>query len=164
MLKKIRTIAAGAVFILCTLLFLDFTGLAAKWFGWLAKIQFLPAVLAVNAGVVLALVLLTLVFGRLYCSIICPLGIFQDIAARSFKGWRKTHKKSYSWSPEKKWLRYGVLVIFIILLIAGRGYGTHCSIQLVRPHCPESFCARMALGQQPLRMDCREGRGICIRA
>ena len=97
MLKKIRTIAAGAVFILCTLLFLDFTGLAAKWFGWLAKIQFLPAVLAVNAGVVLALVLLTLVFGRLYCSIICPLGIFQDIAARSFKGWRKTHKKSYSW-------------------------------------------------------------------
>ena len=119
MLKKIRTIAAGAVFILCTLLFLDFTGLAAKWFGWLAKIQFLPAVLAVNAGVVLALVLLTLVFGRLYCSIICPLGIFQDIAARSFKGWRKTHKKSYSWSPEKKWLRYGVLVIFIILLIAG---------------------------------------------
>lgn len=119
MLKKIRTIAAGAVFILCTLLLLDFTGLAAKWFGWLAKIQFLPAVLAVNAGVVLALVLLTLVFGRLYCSIICPLGIFQDIAARSFKGWRKTHKKSYSWSPEKRWLRYGVLVIFIILLIAG---------------------------------------------
>ena len=119
MLKKIRTIAAGTVFILCTLLFLDFTGLTAKWFGWLAKIQFLPAVLAMNAGVVLALVLLTLVFGRLYCSIICPLGIFQDIAARSFKGWRKTHKKSYSWSPEKKWLRYGVLVIFIILLIAG---------------------------------------------
>ena len=107
------------MFILCTLLFLDFTGLAAKWFGWLAKIQFLPAALAVNAGVVLALVLLTLVFGRLYCSIICPLGIFQDIAARSFKGWRKAHKKSYSWSPEKKWLRYGVLVIFIILLIAG---------------------------------------------
>ena len=119
MLRKIRTIAAGAVFILCTLLFLDFTGLAAKWFGWLAKIQFLPAVLAMNAGIVLALVLLTLVFGRLYCSIICPLGIFQDIASRSFKGWRKTHKKSYSWSPEKKWLRYGVLVIFIILLIAG---------------------------------------------
>ena len=73
MLKKIRTIAAGAVFILCTLLFLDFTGLAAKWFGWLSKIKFLPAVLVVNAGDVLALVALPLVFGRLYCYSSSPL-------------------------------------------------------------------------------------------
>ena len=43
MLKKIRAVTAGIVFILCTLLFLDFTGLAAGWFGFLAKIQFLPA-------------------------------------------------------------------------------------------------------------------------
>lgn len=119
MLKKIRAITAGIVFILCTLLFLDFTGLAAGWFGFLAKIQFLPAVLALNAGIVIALILLTLAFGRLYCSIICPLGIFQDVVARSFSGWRKSHKKSYSWSPEKKWLRYSVLAVFIVLLVAG---------------------------------------------
>ena len=119
MLKKIRAITAGIVFILCTLLFLDFTGLAAGWFGFLAKIQFLPAVLALNAGIVIALILLTLVFGRLYCSIICPLGIFQDVVARSFSIWRKSHKKSYSWSPEKKWLRYSVLAVFIVLLVAG---------------------------------------------
>ena len=119
MLKKIRSITAGIVFILCTLLFLDFTGLAAGWFGFLAKIQFLPAVLALNAGIVIALILLTLVFGRLYCSIICPLGIFQDVIARSFRSWRKSNKKFYSWSPEKKWLRYSVLAVFIALLVAG---------------------------------------------
>ena len=43
-----------------TLLFLDFTGTLHAWFGWMAKVQLLPAVLAVNAGVVAALVLLTL--------------------------------------------------------------------------------------------------------
>ena len=35
----------------------------------MAKIQFLPALLAVNVGVVLALVALTLLFGRVYCSV-----------------------------------------------------------------------------------------------
>lgn len=58
-------------------------------------------------------------FGRIYCSVICPMGIFQDIVSHSFKGWRKRHKKTFSWSPEKKILRYGVLAVFIILLVAG---------------------------------------------
>lgn len=42
---------------------LDFTGTVHGWFGWMAKIQFLPAVLALNVGVVIALVLLTLLWG-----------------------------------------------------------------------------------------------------
>ena len=67
MLRKIRLIAATLCFVLITLLFLDFTGTLHGWFGWLAKIQFLPAVLALNVGVVLFLVLLTLAFGRVYC-------------------------------------------------------------------------------------------------
>lgn len=60
MLRKIRLTAAIVCFVLITLLFLDFTGTLHGWFGWLAKIQFLPAVLALNVGVVLFLVLLTL--------------------------------------------------------------------------------------------------------
>ena len=62
MLKKIRTILAAVVFVLITLLFLDFTGTLHHWLGWLAKIQFLPAVMALNVIVVVALVVLTLVF------------------------------------------------------------------------------------------------------
>ena len=52
MLRKIRIVAATICFTLITLLFLDFTGTLHLWFGWLAKIQFLPAVLALNVGVV----------------------------------------------------------------------------------------------------------------
>lgn len=81
MLRKIRLTFAMICFVLITLLFLDFTGTLHGWFGWLAKIQFLPAVLALNVGVILFLVILTLVCGRIYCSVICPLGVFQDILA-----------------------------------------------------------------------------------
>ena len=52
MLRTIRLTAAIVCFTLITLLFLDFTGTLHTWFGWLAKIQFLPALLALNIGVV----------------------------------------------------------------------------------------------------------------
>ena len=78
MLKKIRVALAVVFWLGITLLFLDFTGALHGWLGWMAKLQFLPAVLAVNIAVIIGLVLLTLVFGRVYCSVICPLGVFQD--------------------------------------------------------------------------------------
>ena len=81
MLRKIRILLAAICFVLITLLFLDFTGTLHTWFGWLAKVQFLPAVLALNVGVVIALVLVTWLFGRVYCSVICPLGVMQDIVS-----------------------------------------------------------------------------------
>ena len=48
MLRKLRIIIATIFFSLITLLFLDFTGTLHGWFGWLTKIQFLPAVMALN--------------------------------------------------------------------------------------------------------------------
>ena len=79
MLRKLRIIIATIFFTLITLLFLDFTGTLHGWFGWLTKIQFLPAVMALNVGVVIFLIALTLIFGRVYCSTICPLGVMQDL-------------------------------------------------------------------------------------
>lgn len=118
MLRKIRIAAALICFLLITLLFLDFTGSLHTWFGWLAKIQFLPAILALNVAVVAALIVLTLVCGRVYCSIICPLGVFQDIVSK-VSSLRRRKKHRFSYSPALSWLRYGVLVIFIIALVAG---------------------------------------------
>ena len=66
MLRTIRLTVAIVCFILITLLFLDFTGTLYTWFGWLAKIQFLPALLALNIGVLIFLILLTFLFGRIY--------------------------------------------------------------------------------------------------
>lgn len=109
MLHTIRLTLAIAFFALITLLFLDFTGTLHAWLGWMARIQFLPAVLALNVGVVAALALLTLLCGRVYCSVICPLGVFQDIVS---------------------WLRYGVLGVFIVALVAG----VHSLVALLAPY------------------------------
>lgn len=80
MLRKIRLTFAMICFALITLLFLDLRercmGGSAGWPN-----PVLPAVLALNVGVILFLIILTLVCGRIYCSVICPLGVFQDILA-----------------------------------------------------------------------------------
>ena len=120
MLRKIRLTLAVLFFLAVTGLFLDFTGSLHAWLGWTAKIQFLPALLALNVGVVVLLIALTLLLGRVYCSVICPLGVMQDIVSW-ISGRRKKKKFRFSYSPEKRWLRYGVLGLFVIALVAGIG-------------------------------------------
>ncbi len=102
-----------------TLLFLDFTGSLHLYLGWLAKMQLLPAILASNFIIVATLVVLTLFCGRIYCSVICPLGIMQDAFARLG---RLKKKNRYNYSPAKNILRYIFLIILIIALVAGVGF------------------------------------------
>ena len=118
MLRKFRIVAASMCFALITLLFLDFTGTLHMWLGWIAKIQFLPAILALNVGVVVFLIAMTLLFGRVYCSVICPLGVMQDIFSW-FAAKRK--KNRFTYSAAKSWLRYGVLGVFVVTMLAGFG-------------------------------------------
>ena len=143
MLRKIRTILAAVVFVLITLLFLDFTGTLHCWLGWLAKIQFLPAVMALNVIVVVALVVLTLIFGRIYCSVICPLGILQDLLARL-----RRKKNKYSYSKEVRWLRYPVLAVFVLAGVTGIG----SLFQLLAPYSAFGRIATMIF--QPIWKAC----------
>ncbi|MDR0972436.1 MAG: 4Fe-4S dicluster domain-containing protein [Prevotellaceae bacterium] len=128
MLKRIRTTIAIVFFVLITLLFLDFTGTLHRYAGWLADIQFLPAVLALHVGIIVGLVALTLLFGRIYCSVICPLGVFQDIITRKAK-WL-TKRKKFSYSPALTWLRWTVLALFILSL----AFGVSAVVSLLAPY------------------------------
>lgn len=142
MLRKIRIALASLFFVGITLLLV---GIGQQWWGWMAKLQFLPACLALNVAVIVAIALLTLVFGRIYCSVICPLGVWQDIviwvrrvlgkhqrslfakrAARAKAKGKPVPKnhfpnliKHFSFKKEHKILRYGVLAAFILCLILG---------------------------------------------
>lgn len=117
-LRKFR-IALAIIFLIgITLLFLDFTGTIHAWLGWMAKIQFLPALLALNVGVIIALVALTLLFGRIYCSVICPLGVMQDVFAWFGK---KAKKNRYSYSKPLNFLRYTMLAVVIVAFVLGLG-------------------------------------------
>ncbi len=114
--RKLRTVAALLLFVAIVLLFLDFTGVTHVYLGWLAEVQLLPALLALNVGVVGVLIVLTLLFGRLYCSVICPLGVMQDIVARLG---RKAKRNRYGYSKAKTLLRVVVLVLFGVLIALG---------------------------------------------
>lgn len=120
MLRKLRICLAAIVFIAAVLLFLNLWEGAALKLSFLAKWQFLPAVLALNVVVIAVLVVVTLLFGRIYCSVICPLGILQDIIGRLGRIGKK-NKMRYSPSKEKK-VRYIVWVVFVATLIAGLNY------------------------------------------
>jgi len=122
MLRKIRIAAAVFFIASLTLLFLDYTGTLHPYLGWSARIQLLPAVLAGNIAVAVGLIVATLLLGRAYCSVICPLGIFQDIVSR-IAGIGK--KNRFSYRPPKKpliILRYGILAaVIVVCIIIGIG-------------------------------------------
>lgn len=129
-LRKIRIVLAAIFFVGITLLFLDFTGTLHAWLGWMAKIQFLPAALALNAVVIAALILITVLCGRVYCSIICPLGVMQDIISWVRGKLKKKNRFRFGYSPERKWLRYGMLALFIAAFILG----VHSLAALIAPY------------------------------
>ena len=116
MLRKLRITLAVIMILAITLLFVGAGYGISQWTGWAAKIQFLPALLSLNFIVTAVLIVITLLFGRIYCSVICPLGIMQDIY--SWLG-GKVKKNRFSYVKEHKWLRYSVLALFIVCLVIG---------------------------------------------
>ena len=117
MLRRIRLCLAIIFWVLITWLLVDFTGTAHAYLGWMAKIQFMPALLALNVGVLLFLVALTFLFGRIYCSVICPLGVMQDAIA-----WFNRKKNKYSYSPAHDFMRPIFLLLAGVALTAGFGW------------------------------------------
>ncbi len=128
LLRLLRVLFASIVFVTLTLCFLDFTG-TLQGGGWLARIQLLPALLALNVAVVVGLLLLTLVLGRVYCSVICPLGILQDVISH-LSGLRKGKQRRFSYTSAKNWLRYGVFSLFLVAMLAGVG----AAVALLAPY------------------------------
>ena len=115
MLRKLRVLLATISFILITLLFLDFSGALHAWFGWMAKLQFIPAMLASSVVIIISIIVVTLLFGRIYCSVICPLGIYQDGIAHIAE---RRKKSRYRFKKGKKY-RYIIAIAFFLLIAFG---------------------------------------------
>ena len=123
-LKYVR-IAASIVWLVVTaLVFVDVKGLLSSWMvSGITWVQFLPSALRLSRGLAIAglgclvVVLLTLLFGRIYCSLLCPLGTLQDIV--SFLA-RKIHPKRFQlMRPRYDLLRFGLLLAVVATLIGG---------------------------------------------
>lgn len=149
-MKHLRRILALVFFLGLSWLFLDFTGTAQACLGWMAKVQLLPALLALNWVVVILLVVLTFLFGRIYCSVICPLGVMQDLISwiagklQLNKNKRKFGRFQYDGTRWHMIARYTVFALFVVALLAGFGF----FVQLLAPY--SSFGRMMTLLVKPL--------------
>jgi polyferredoxin len=111
-------------FALYSLVLLDLSGTIPLGFTrGVIYLQFAPSVihfftLMSLAGVgFMAILLLTIIFGRVYCSSICPLGILQDITARITR--RLTHRKRYHFEQPYRKLNYTMLILVVVTATAG---------------------------------------------
>jgi ferredoxin len=125
-LKWLRVVVALAVLAAFTAALVDFRGLVPSSLGHrLAEIQFVPSLVALltGAGVSLACVVIavvTLAFGRIYCSVICPLGIFQDVVSR-VASWLKRKSRPLPFARPLTWLRQTFFWATVLAAITGCG-------------------------------------------
>lgn len=120
-MRKLRITLAAVFFVGITLLLV---GIGQQWWGWMAKLQFLPSCFAINFAVIAATLLITLALGRLYCSIICPLGVLQDLSLKLHR------KKRFTPSRERRWLRFTVLALSVASVLVFGQVG----IALIAPY------------------------------
>lgn len=124
-LKKIRVVAALAFLVLTTLLFVDFERLGESYAPVVSYLQFVPSLLNFTQTLALAatgfivVLVVTLLFGRVYCSTVCPLGTLQDIAIRIADKVRKPRKVKFKPQKSYSWLRHGVLALTVGLFLSG---------------------------------------------
>lgn len=151
-LKKIRLIFAILYLISITFLFVDFNQIIPDWLrNGILGVQFFPALLQVinllNISIVglLSILILTFLYGRIYCSFLCPLGILQDIFYRVRQKIVKQKRLPYRKAYNK--LRYGLL-IFIVL---SAGFAQMLFIGFFDPY---SIFGRFAFGSlRPLAIE-----------
>lgn len=123
-LKKIRIILSIIFFLLISMLFLDpRNGIPAWISNTITSLQLIPSIAKLFTYIgwtaigLIIVSILTIFFGRVYCSTICPLGTFQDIFIHINK---KIHKrKRYVFTKPGYVFHYALFIFISILAIFG---------------------------------------------
>jgi ferredoxin len=125
-LKRIRVIVSVIFLSLTSLVFLDYRNLLPEdWINTIVYLQFIPSLLKFinifSLGILgfIVVLVLTLLFGRIYCSTICPLGILQDVISFISRKFKKKKKRFYRYLKPSNLLRYSLLGITTVLFLFG---------------------------------------------
>ncbi len=120
-MKKIRVVVSLIFFIVTVFVFVDFAGLvASRLIRALLYLQFIPSflkfnyVFSITAAGFLFILILTIFFGRVYCSTVCPLGTLQDLFPW-ISGKLKIQKRIRFTKPQN-WIRYTILGALVLTL------------------------------------------------
>lgn len=124
--KPFRVVTSLLMLLCIAFIFVDFRQHLPsdfyKAFTWLQLVpsmrEFFVTLLLLTSGGFVLVILLTLFFGRVYCSVICPLGIFQDIIAFLSKKLKKKPFR-YKYDQPKWWMRYSFLALAVVPLFFG---------------------------------------------
>jgi polyferredoxin len=123
-LRKGRIALSLICFSVYSVILLDLSGtIPASVTRGVLYLQFVPSAIHFFKLISLAvagfifIILLTFIFGRVYCSSVCPLGVLQDITARISR--KLTHRKRYHFSAPYRKLNYAVLILVLIIAFAG---------------------------------------------
>lgn len=108
-----RRIVASVALVAFVLLF---AGLGCKALALIARLEFWPSVLA-GSAIAAVLLIVTLLAGRWYCSILCPLGILQDLAFVL-----RRCKDQKVCARTQALVRYSLLALFLLLGLLGLGW------------------------------------------
>ncbi|MCM1111240.1 MAG: 4Fe-4S binding protein [Clostridium sp.] len=119
LLRIVRTAAEALCAAVMTMSIAGIASVVAPLGRWLESVQIFPAVMSFALITFVIWLILTLLFGRIYCSTVCPLGAFQDLAARAGRLSRKP--RCYGWRNPSPKVQYTMLLVTVILLMAGIG-------------------------------------------
>ena len=116
-LKIIRIVLSLTFLLLSTALFWGVAHRDAVWSEMYAGLQPMLALLCFNLGVLAFWLVITFFYGRIYCSVMCPLGVFQDIVARLFNKFKLVRR--YRYTPPLKMVGYVSLGVVCVCMICG---------------------------------------------
>ncbi len=118
-LRFIRRALGVVCFMLVTWFFVDYGMSIPSLATWLTRVQFIPAALSFSLGIFLFWLLVTIIFGRIYCSTVCPLGVFQDICARLPRLGKVKAKWHYHYRLPHQRLRIVILALVVVSVCLG---------------------------------------------
>ena len=113
-LKILRIVVSVVVFLMITLLWIEYGSFFMCSVGWIEKSQIFPTAMMFSAGMLIFWMLVSMLFGRIYCSTVCPLGTWLDFVGHVG---HCTRKKDYHYSPALTAWRYGSLLVVAICFI-----------------------------------------------
>lgn len=118
-LKKIRVIVSLLFFVLTSVIFLDYVNfIPIELYDYILFLQFVPSlvnfvdIIAIASIGFIIVIILVVLFGRVYCSSICPVGTLQDLISNVSRRFSDGH--FYAWSKGLKRVRYSILLLTII--------------------------------------------------
>lgn len=97
---------------------------------WLTNMQIIPALITASVGWLIVWTAVTLLFGRAYCSFVCPLGTSMDVLswlARSLIP--RSRRRPYRYAGAVTWLRF----LSVVVLVEAGSLGFTLMVSIIDP-------------------------------